>query len=529
MAGIDNNTVLYLRGDSFNDLSPNPKTVVNNNAVINSDDNGFYIDCSSSKTFKITNHADMNFSKTGFTFEFYINICNTFSNYGKVFDKGSQSNASLTEFKLQYYTSGTYAFHVGDGSTNSLVDGFDIPSSNFPTNTWVHVEFAYNVNTNKLYCFINGVLLSEKTLSFKVQNLKSASDLCIGYQNGESPGASFFIKNFRISNTCRHTTNFTLQSQPFNSINININNQTKEQIDFNITKLGQEIINQVDILVNDEVVQTYNEIGDLTYNVDESIMNYGNNDIKIRVTFDDVYTEEVQTVYFKEVELEDFNPIINLPSNANIQDIVNRISLIGSANKAIKNNLKTLLEAKGFVVGENPRLSNMVKLVNELSNDNSTEITEYINRINELENESEENRQKLIEIIQESNTELSGTESIDTLLKLIDVSKISASQIAQISCGLLHTGILLTDGSVWMCGYGGRIGLDSTTNVNKFTRVTNDVRKLYCLGNNSYIIKNDGTLWACGGNECGQLGLGDTTTRYTFTQVKTNVSDIKEL
>jgi hypothetical protein len=41
--------------------------------------------------------------------------------------------------------------------------------------------------------------------------------------------------------------------------------------------------------------------------------------------------------------------------------------------------------SKGFEVGDNPRLSNMVKLVNELSNNNSAEITEYINRITELE------------------------------------------------------------------------------------------------------------------------------------------------
>ena len=41
MAGIDNNTVLYLRGDSFNDLSLNPKNIVSGETVISN--NAYYI------------------------------------------------------------------------------------------------------------------------------------------------------------------------------------------------------------------------------------------------------------------------------------------------------------------------------------------------------------------------------------------------------------------------------------------------------------------------------------------------------
>ena len=43
----------------------------------------------------------------------------------------------------------------------------------------------------------------------------------------------------------------------------------------------------------------------------------------------------------------------------------------------------------------------------------------------------------------------------------------------------------------------------------------------------SLILKNDGTLWSCGLNNCGQLGLGDGTNRSTFTQVTTNADNIK--
>ena len=47
------------------------------------------------------------------------------------------------------------------------------------------------------------------------------------------------------------------------------------------------------------------------------------------------------------------------------------------------------------------------------------------------------------------------------------------------------------------------------------------------LSDHSLILKNDGTLWGCGKNGDGQLGLGDSTSRNTFTQVTTNTGDIK--
>ena len=47
------------------------------------------------------------------------------------------------------------------------------------------------------------------------------------------------------------------------------------------------------------------------------------------------------------------------------------------------------------------------------------------------------------------------------------------------------------------------------------------------LSTHSLILKNDGTLWGCGCNKRGQLGLGDTTNRTTFTQITTNADNIK--
>ena len=49
------------------------------------------------------------------------------------------------------------------------------------------------------------------------------------------------------------------------------------------------------------------------------------------------------------------------------------------------------------------------------------------------------------------------------------------------------------------------------------------------LSNHSLVLKNDGTLWGCGYNGYGQLGLGDTNNKTTFTEITTNTDDIKSL
>ena len=127
-------------------------------------------------------------------------------------------------------------------------------------------------------------------------------------------------------------------------------------------------------------------------------------------------------------------------------------------------------------------------------------------------NDREEDRQKLIEILQGSSMDLTGNESMDTLLDLIDMSNIDLSKVVQIACGQYHTFILKNDGSVWSCGYNnyGQLGLNNTADKTTFTQVTtninNDVKQVACGDGYTFIVKNDGSLWSCGRNNYGQLG-----------------------
>ena len=106
--------------------------------------------------------------------------------------------------------------------------------------------------------------------------------------------------------------------------------------------------------------------------------------------------------------------------------------------------------------------------------------------------------------------------------------------VKSVYCGYSHTYVLKNDGTLWACGRNdyGQLGLGNTSDKNTFTQVTinvNDIKLICCGGYHTVILKNDNTLWGCGFNGYGQLGLGDHTSRKTFTQIATNIDDIKSV
>ena len=137
------------------------------------------------------------------------------------------------------------------------------------------------------------------------------------------------------------------------------------------------------------------------------------------------------------------------------------------------------------------------------------------------------------------------------------------------------------DDTLWATGanYNGEIGVGHYNIVYKYTKILDDVKEFFYGQYTNFALKKDGTLWAAGSNfdgemgmktpdeslnwiQCdissldapikkvfpdsnitfiltenntlfgsgyngkGKLGLGDTTTRYAFTQLMTNVKDI---
>ena len=104
--------------------------------------------------------------------------------------------------------------------------------------------------------------------------------------------------------------------------------------------------------------------------------------------------------------------------------------------------------------------------------------------------------------------------------------------LSQIATGALHTLALKTDGTVWASGYNnnGQLGINNTTkqtspvqvlkgSSSSATDYLTGVVQVAAGGYHSLAVKNDGTVWAWGLNDNGQLGDGTTINRLSPVQV----------
>lgn len=107
----------------------------------------------------------------------------------------------------------------------------------------------------------------------------------------------------------------------------------------------------------------------------------------------------------------------------------------------------------------------------------------------------------------------------------------------QVSAGCYFTLALKTNGTLWAWGDNadGNIGNGTTTDARVPTQIgtlTNWSKVSACIGPQGYAhslaVKNDGTLWAWGRNDFGQLGDGTTTNKSSPIQIGsgTNWTDV---
>ncbi len=104
------------------------------------------------------------------------------------------------------------------------------------------------------------------------------------------------------------------------------------------------------------------------------------------------------------------------------------------------------------------------------------------------------------------------------------------TNIKQISTGIGHSLFLTNDGVVFGCGANGfgQLGignfdvskntLQQVKNVNGIEYITN-IEQISAGHFHSLILKNDGTVFSCGRNSEGQLGIGNKVKQHTLQQV----------
>ena len=91
-----------------------------------------------------------------------------------------------------------------------------------------------------------------------------------------------------------------------------------------------------------------------------------------------------------------------------------------------------------------------------------------------------------------------------------------------LACGGEHTAALCEDGTLFVCGhnYHGQLGLGDTKGRPSWTPTPLPVgakpMQLSCGGNHTAALCEDGRLYVCGSNVFGQLGLGKYTVRWSL-------------
>ena len=203
-----------------------------------------------------------------------------------------------------------------------------------------------------------------------------------------------------------------------------------------------------------------------------------------------------------------------------LRDIIYYAIGVGEEDTTLRDSLASILQDSGINVTEEDDMASLITKVD----------TEF--------DEATSNKNRLYDLMLEGGYEVNNSMSLDSLLDLLEQSGISVGDIEQIeiACGTYYTFILKTDGSLWCCGQNnyGQLGLGDTSSRNTFTQVTtninNDVTQVACGDNHTIIQKKDGTLWGCGLNTYGQLGLGNNTNQTTFTRITNNINnDVKQI
>jgi len=120
-----------------------------------------------------------------------------------------------------------------------------------------------------------------------------------------------------------------------------------------------------------------------------------------------------------------------------------------------------------------------------------------------------------------------------TLTLIILCTSIVVAEAVSIATHGQHTMALKNDGTLWAWGYNeyGQIGDKTTINRSTPTRVSNiaGVKSIAAGYAHSIALKKDGTLWTWGYNYRGQLGDGTSIDKSEPVQVSGINNDVKAI
>ena len=403
--GIDKNTLLYLRGDSLNNIAPgaitmntsvNAPTISNNKLIFNG---------SSTHTEAYSINTSLTLSGD-FTFEAWccadvIDGFNLFAN-----------RVTETCFLVGHKTSS--ADYIANWIGKK--DSWDVLSSHsyglIPLN--INNHFAYVRKGTTYYAFLNGTLIGTRTASAVNLGLNGTN---IGQQS------IFKLWGVKISNVARYTDDFTPSNEPLTSVDVVSLSYEDDLLSFIVAKHANETIRKIEVLLNNVVIKTIDsqtlDTGDSLYIKDKLL--YGINHIEIKAYYfdDDHYVSKTMSIE---------KPIDKLTNNATFENVIEHTNKIKSNISTVSDMLSGILNDKGIFTGTSPTLAHLVELVGQLSNTNDSEVTNYLNQISELTSrnteliiQSDNNKLALVNALIAKNIECSMDEDYSSLINKISL------------------------------------------------------------------------------------------------------------
>ena len=246
MAGIDSNTLLYLRGDSFVDLSPNNHAIENKGGITTIDSNNFGTALNLTVDSTRLHIETLNLPGDKFTIDWWEQTTATVSSNTSLVTNLTEDypDTSVASFILGRSSGGQNSMWARDtsGTSGWTLQTFKI--GDYRPSEWVHKALIYDGTT--FYSYVNGILYSSGTCN-GLNILDTGTDI-----NAFRAGTASYkahVESLRITHDVVWTADFEPPTKPYTTVSLNVINQNNNEVNFSVTKESvNESINKVDIL-----------------------------------------------------------------------------------------------------------------------------------------------------------------------------------------------------------------------------------------------------------------------------------------
>ena len=164
-------------------------------------------------------------------------------------------------------------------------------------------------------------------------------------------------------------------------------------------------VTKIEIKINGELIDTINEPeNNVVYNIDNTLCIFGSNIITVVTTLlledgtEEVNEDNIQYIRYG----------AQIPANADLNTFKKYLASMSTQVADLRNQLANVLTNQGIDVSGINKITDLIKLAEQLTNSNSTEITEYITRITELEAQIQELNEALNGKVDPAGTAVAG-------------------------------------------------------------------------------------------------------------------------